>query len=192
MKLIDYLACPVCKGPLRCVVYQEDKGLPWSEILEGCLTCEICGQEYQIHNGIPRMLTGQLPDEVKKTVGGFAWEWQTFNDQIKGTYMTDKAHFLDFIYPTTEDFFEGKFVLDAGCGMGRFLSLGADFGSRDVIGVDLSNSVEAAYHNTRTLSNAHVVQADILALPFVKQFDYIFSVGVCCIICKIPEKAFLS
>jgi SAM-dependent methyltransferase len=124
------------------------------------------------------MITGQLPKEVQKTVDGFGWEWQTFNDQIQNTYMTDKAIFLDFIYPTAEDFFEGKLVLDAGCGMGRFLKLGAEFGSSEIIGVDLSQSVEAAYRNTRSLANAHVVQANILALPFFKNFDYIFSVGV--------------
>jgi len=124
------------------------------------------------------MLPGQLPDEVQKTVEGFGWEWNAFDGQIQGTYMTDKAHFLSFIYPTTEGSFEGKVVLDAGCGMGRFLKLGAEFGSREIIGVDLSNSVDAAYRNTRTLPNAHVVQADILALPFARDFDYVFSVGV--------------
>jgi SAM-dependent methyltransferase len=92
--------------------------------------------------------------------------------------MTDKALFLDFIDPTTEGFFEGKVVLDAGCGMGRFLKLGAEFGSAEIIGVDLSHSVEAAYRNTRFLPNAHVIQADVLHLPFGRKFDYIFCVGV--------------
>lgn len=92
--------------------------------------------------------------------------------------MTGKNNFLDFIYPIIEEFFEDKFVLDAGCGMGRFLKLAAELGSRDVIGIDLSQSVEAAYRNTRTLPNAHVVQADIMALPFITKFDYIFSIGV--------------
>lgn len=177
-KLIDYLVCTKCKGPLQCLVDQEDNRLPWSEILEGCLICDHCGHEYQIHEGVPRMIIELLPKEVQKTVEGFGWEWNTFNEQIQHTYMTDKALFLDFIYPTTEAFFKGKYVLDAGCGMGRFLKLGAEFGSREIIGVDLSHSVEAAYSNTRTLPNAHVVQADIFALPFVNKFDYIFSVGV--------------
>ena len=92
--------------------------------------------------------------------------------------MTDKVHFLDFIHPITENFFDGKFVLDAGCGMGRFLKLGAEFGSNEIIGIDLSQSVEAAYQNTRHLPNAHVVQANIFALPFTSMFDYIFSIGV--------------
>jgi SAM-dependent methyltransferase len=160
------------------MAYSEDTSLPWPEILEGSLTCKSCGQEYPIRKGVPRMTTGPLPEEVQQTVDGFGWEWNMFNEQIQDTYMTDKAHFLDFIYPTTDDFFEGKLVLDAGCGMGRFLKLGAGFGSSEIIGVDLSHSVEAAYRNTRALPNAHVVKADISNLPFVEKFDYIFSVGV--------------
>jgi SAM-dependent methyltransferase len=124
------------------------------------------------------MVVQPLSAEVQNTVEGFGFEWQTFNQQIKDTYMTDKAHFLDFIHPIAEDFFDGKFVLDAGCGMGRFLKLGAEFGSMEIIGIDLSQSVEAAYQNTRHLVNAHVVQANIFALPFRNVFDYIFSIGV--------------
>jgi SAM-dependent methyltransferase len=119
-----------------------------------------------------------LSAEVKNTVEGFGFEWQTFNEQIQDTYMTDKAHFLDFIHPITENFFDKKIVLDAGCGMGRFLKLGAEFGSKEIIGIDLSQSVEAAYQNTRHLANAHVVQANIFELPFPNIFDYIFSIGV--------------
>jgi len=124
------------------------------------------------------MLTEPLSPAVHNTVDGFGFEWLKFDQQIQDTYMTGKAHFFDFIYPITEEFFDGKFVLDAGCGMGRFLKLGAEFGSSQIIGVDLSQSVEAAYQNTRHLANAHVVQADIFALPFTNIFDYIFSIGV--------------
>jgi len=177
-KLVDLLACPECKGTLKCVVSKEDISLPWVEILEGSLICQICSHEYQISNGVPRMITGQLPEDVQSTVDGFGWEWQTFNDQIQDSYMTDKTNFFDFIYPIAENFFEDKFVLDAGCGMGRFLKLGAAFGSREIFGIDLSHSVDVAYLNTRMLPNAHIIQADILALPFVKKFDYIFSIGV--------------
>ena len=176
--LLDYLVCPSCKALLHCEVYEEDKSLPWPEIMSGCLTCSSCGGQFPIRGAIPRMLIGELTAPVQATVAGFGWEWLTFDSQIQDTYMTGKNNFLDFIYPLTEADFSGKLVLDAGCGMGRFLKLGAEFGSREIIGIDLSDSVDAAYRNTRFLPNAHVVQADIYALPFVSQFDYIFSVGV--------------
>ena len=177
-RLLEYLICPACSGRLQEEIFLEDRSMPWTEIVEGCLTCEICGRQFPIREGVPRMLAGQLIQEVQETVEGFGFEWLTFDAQIQDTFMTDEVHFLDFIYPTTKDFFEGKLVLDAGCGMGRFLKLGAEFGSRDIIGVDLSESVNAAYQNTREMPNAHVVQADIMTLPFGRQFDYIFSVGV--------------
>lgn len=176
--LLNYLVCPACKGLLHCEIYEEDKSLPWVEILTGHLTCIHCSGQFPIRDGIPRMLIGQLSAPVQATVTSFGWEWLTFDSQIQDTYMTGKNNFLDFIYPVAEVDFVGKLVLDAGCGMGRFLKLGAEFGSREIIGVDLSDSVDAAYRNTRLLVNAHVVQADIYALPFVDQFDYIFSVGV--------------
>ena len=124
------------------------------------------------------MLIGELPAEVDGTVAGFGWQWLTFDEKIQDTYMTNKELFLDFIYPVPEEFFKGKAVLDAGCGMGRFVKWGASFGSQNIIGVDLSDSVDAAYRNTRDMPNAHIIQADIMTLPFAKTFDYIYSVGV--------------
>ena len=178
-KLLDYIVCPSCKGQLQCEVHSEANDLPWSEIIEGNLICQNCAHVYPIRNGIPRLvLTENLTDEVIKNVDGFGYEWVTFDKKIQDSFMTERVNFLDFIHPITEDFLPGKLVLDAGCGMGRFLKLAADFGSREAIGIDLSHSVEAAYANTRHLPNAHVIQADIMALPFVRQFDYIFSIGV--------------
>jgi SAM-dependent methyltransferase/uncharacterized protein YbaR (Trm112 family) len=176
--LVEYLTCLNCSGSLHCVVKQEDITLPWTEVLEGHLLCQECGQHYPISRGVPRMMRGPLPDKVEKTVTGFGYEWQTFHEHIQDTYMTDKANFLDFIAPVTPDHFAGKVVLDAGCGMGRFLKRAADFGSQEVIGVDLSGSVDVAYRYVRQLPNTHVIQADIMALPLKPVFDYIFSVGV--------------
>jgi SAM-dependent methyltransferase/uncharacterized protein YbaR (Trm112 family) len=177
--LFHFLGCPVCKGDLECEILQESPDLPWREIMEGQLTCIHCDKKYPVLGGIPRLLPDtQMTVDVQRTVDGFGYEWQTFNDQIQDGYMSDRKNFFDFIHPVTEDFFKGKIILDAGCGMGRFLKLGAEFGSREIIGMDLSQSVESAYRNTRHLSNAHVVQGDILFPPFKRCFDYIFSIGV--------------
>jgi SAM-dependent methyltransferase/uncharacterized protein YbaR (Trm112 family) len=177
--LTPYLACPSCKGGLNLKIKQVTFDLSWQEILEGELTCQLCQMIYPITRGIPRLLPAhQLQIEVQRTVDGFGYEWETFNEQIQDGHMSDRKNFLDFIYPFQEDFFKQKVVLDAGCGMGRFLKLGAEFGSQEIIGLDLSSAVEAAYRNTRHLPNAHVVQGDILLPPFMSAFDYIFSIGV--------------
>jgi SAM-dependent methyltransferase/uncharacterized protein YbaR (Trm112 family) len=177
--LVDLLACPICWGELHCECYQLATDLQWREIVDGKLSCQQCEKVFPITRGIPRLLLDvPIEKESKSTVDGFGYEWSKYNDQILETYMSQQQNFYDFIYPVTKEFFKGKVVLDAGCGMGRFLKLGAEFESREIIGIDLSESVEAAYQNTRHNSNAHVVQADILSLPFKTCFDYIFSVGV--------------
>ena len=49
----------------------------------------------------------------------------------------------------------------------------------EIFGVDLSEAVDAAYLNTRKYSNIHILQADLMRLPFKrKAFDFIFGEGV--------------
>src|SRR5204862_8365464 len=86
--------------------------------------------------------------------------------------------FLGWIAPVTPEFFRDKVVLEAGCGKGRHTQLAARWGARDVVGIDLSVAVETAFAATRSLPNAHVIQADIYHLPLSRKFDYAFSVGV--------------
>ena len=71
-------------------------------------------------------------------------------------------------------------ILDAGTGLGRVVM---DFcevcKSGEVFGVDLSDAVEGAYQNTKKYPNAHILQADLMNLPFKREsFDFIFSEGV--------------
>ncbi|MBM4347466.1 MAG: methyltransferase domain-containing protein [Deltaproteobacteria bacterium] len=71
-------------------------------------------------------------------------------------------------------------ILDAGTGGGRVV---ADFcevnKDGEVFGVDISEAVEAAYQNTKRYPNAHIIQADLMELPFRKpMFDFILSEGV--------------
>jgi SAM-dependent methyltransferase len=147
------------------------------EILEGDLFCENCRVTVPVSRGIPRFMP-QISAETAQTTEGFGFEWNTFNEAIKSTNMSAEFLFRDFIAPVTPEFFTDKTVLDAGCGMGRFSMLAAQWGARDVIAADLGPAVESAYKNTRALPNVHVIQADLCALPFKKRFDYVFSVGV--------------
>jgi len=97
---------------------------------------------------------------------------------LEETLCTQQSLFLDFISPVTASYFEGKVVLDAGCGMGRFSGIATKLGARAVIGVDLGDCVDVAHRRLRALPNVHIVQADILSLPFKQDYQYIFSVGV--------------
>ncbi len=180
-RLVKYLGCPSCGADLACAPTRIDPAISaWQELMEGTLSCVRCTGVYPIIDGVPRLVKDSWSEsrEERETVKGFGWQWKKFDKPIEDTYMTSSEHFLDFLEPVTPDFFEGKVVLDAGCGLGRFLKIGAEFGSREIIGMDLSEAVDAAYRRTRELPNAHVVQGDIMAPPFRIRFDYIFSIGV--------------
>jgi SAM-dependent methyltransferase len=124
---------------------------------------------------VPRFASlDEVEAEKAATAAGFGWQWQHF------TQADDKyeQQFLGWIAPVAPEFFKDKIVLEGGCGKGRHTQLAAQWGAREVIGVDLSAAVETAFAATRNLPNAHIVQADIYNLPFARAFDYAFSVGV--------------
>jgi SAM-dependent methyltransferase len=146
--------------------------------MEGNLACDTCPRTFPIVRGIPRFATpAELgADEANKaaTAESFGWQWQHFvqSDELYAD------QFLGWIAPVRPEFFQGKVVLEGGCGKGRHTQLAASWGARDVVGVDLSDAVETAFAATRKLKNAHIVQADIYHLPFARAFDFAFSVGV--------------
>jgi SAM-dependent methyltransferase len=181
--LLAYLQCPSCGGALRC----EPHATEGAEIVAGTLRCAGCGTDAPILRGVPRFVPSRLAPDVKRTVEGFGYEWTTFFDDITTSYMASEELLSDFIRPVTLDFFRDKVVLDAGCGMGRFTRIAAAAGARDVIAVDLSDAVDAAYRHTRGMPNAHVVQADLFRLPLRPCIDYAFSLGVVCRTAAPPE-----
>ena len=63
----------------------------------------------------------------------------------------------------------GQWVLDAGSGAGRFAEVALQAGA-EVIALDYSRAVDACYANLKHYPNLHVVQGDIYALPFPKEF----------------------
>jgi SAM-dependent methyltransferase len=181
--LLPYLACPECKRGLDLRTKRELDG----EILEGDLVCGQCRSSFPIIRGIPRFLSPELSVAKQATAAAFGYEWTHYSELT----AADRAEFLDWIQPLDETAFAHRVVLDAGCGKGRHLFLAAQFGAADVIGVDLSDAVESAYQNTRSLPNAHVVQADIYRLPFATPFDLAYSIGVLHHL-PDPKQGFLS
>ena len=74
---------------------------------------------------------------------------------------------------------DGAVVLDAGCGMGRYLRIAADSSAALVVGMDLSQAVAAARELTTAETRVAVVQGDLLRPPFAQAtFDHIYSLGV--------------
>lgn len=170
-RLLQYLACPACAGAITLA----SAGREGEEIVAGQLSCAACARSWPIVRGVPRFASLDAVEEDKAaTAAGFGWQWTHFT-------QTDEKYeqqFLGWIAPVTPDFFKNKVVLEGGCGKGRHTQLAAQWGAREVIGIDLSAAVETAFTATRNLPNAHIVQADIYHLPFARAFDFAFSVGV--------------
>jgi SAM-dependent methyltransferase len=155
--------------------------------MEGSLVCSGCGVGFPITRGIPRFLPQTLAADQKATADAFGYEWTHYSALTEA----DRQEFLAWIAPLTPAEFQDRVVLDGGCGKGRHIFLAAQFGAREVVGIDLSNAVEAAFRNTRELPNVHVVQADIAHLPFADPFDLAYSIGVLHHL-PVPKDGFLA
>jgi SAM-dependent methyltransferase len=149
------------------------------EVIGGELVCRGCQATYPIVGAIPRVVPSHLLEEQERTADAFGWEWTRFSRLHGGDLDTEQ--FLDWIAPLSADDVRGKVVLDAGCGMGRFSAVCHRLGAQDIVGIDISRAVDAAYENTHHLSNIHLVQADINNLPLRRgggDFDLVVSIGV--------------
>ena len=171
-RLLDLLACPTCGGDISLAYaskYEE------KEIIEAVLTCAKCTREYRVIRGVPRFAELEKVESDKaETAANFGWQWTHFTQEDE-KYA---EQFLGWLQPVKPDFFKDKVVLEGGCGKGRHTKLAAEWGAKEIIGIDLGDGVESAFHLTRNLRNAHIVQCDIFKLPLKKVFDYAFSVGV--------------
>lgn len=169
-RLMELLVCPACRSSLTLEVAEEDGG----EILDGGLSCASCGAQYPIKDGVARFVSDD------SYAGNFSLEWEihrdTQRDSVVGTQESEQTFFSKTRFEPDE--LPGSLVLDVGCGAGRFLEIAATYGA-EVVGVDISYAVDSSFRSLGRLSNVHVVQADVYALPFRQGlFDLIYSIGV--------------
>lgn len=156
-KLLDKLACPSCRGEALSCEASERAG---DDIRSGNLICTSCGASYPIRAGIPRF----LPDD--NYAASFGYQWNRFRveqlDSYNGTNLSAERFFRETAWAPDE--LRGKWILDAGCGAGRFLDVASQTGA-EVIGVDLSAAVDAAAESLAGRPNVHLIQASIFDLP---------------------------
>jgi uncharacterized protein YbaR (Trm112 family)/2-polyprenyl-3-methyl-5-hydroxy-6-metoxy-1,4-benzoquinol methylase len=204
IRVLDWLCCPMCESAVTLAAFREEG----AEVLEGLLTCGGCGRTYPIINAIPRMLPDPLAhlavqyhrdfferfaketesyrarcqqrprdgwwDAEERTVRSYSYQWRKF----KQMFAEWEQVFLDSVKPMTREFFNGRVGLDGGCGFGRSLYYAASYGA-EMIGLDLSEAIEAARENTAHFPNVHLVQGDIFHPPVRRQsLDFVYSIGV--------------
>ena len=166
------LRCPQCQAKLTL----HSKTKTGEEIEEGSLDCEQCITSYPILRSIPRFVP------TDKYVHSFSVQWTLFAQTQLDRYRkldTDNESTLTERTGFRRADLDGRVILEAGCGMGRFLDVSSRAPRTQVVGFDLSLAVESAFENLGRRPNVHIVQADIFSPPFSNQaFDIIYSIGV--------------
>ena len=171
IKLLEKLRCPVSHLPL---IIESTSVVSGDEIIEGFLNTIDGQHRYAIKAGIPRFV------QVSNYADNFGMQWNFFSktqlDSHSG-YPISSERFWNATGWEPEQL-KDQWVLDVGCGSGRFAEIALKAGA-NLVALDYSNSVDACYDNLKSYNNLYVVQGDIYAMPFSKcSFKFVYSLGV--------------
>lgn len=169
-RLLEWLVCPGDRHRLELVERQDASG----EIASGLLKCATCERHYPIVRGVPRFVRS---DDYASSFG-LQWNQHAevqLDSRNGTTFSRDRFYTItEWLPPALEE----KLVLDVGCGAGRFAEIALNDGA-EVVAVDLSSAVDAAYKNLGKHPRFHCVQASVYELPFADAtFDYGYCIGV--------------
>jgi ubiquinone/menaquinone biosynthesis C-methylase UbiE/uncharacterized protein YbaR (Trm112 family) len=169
-ELLTILICPSCRSELALAGDEAVNGT----IESGLLRCRGCSREYPITRGVPRF----VPQE--NYAGSFGYQWNRFPrtqlDSFSGMPIT-RTRFFESVGWKPSDMTD-RWVLDVGCGSGRFAEVAVSTGAR-VVAIDYSAAVDAARANLGSGGRIDIVQADVYALPFRDaSFDFVYCLGV--------------
>lgn len=171
IKLLDLLACPHCHHELTCEVAQERHD---HDIVSGLLSCSVCSARYPIRDSIPRF----VESDDYSTSFGFQWNKFRLEQVDSDNHSAISAQRFYSETGWTGEWLANKWILDAGCGAGRFLDV-ASLSGCEVVGIDLSTAVDAAAKTLHGRANVHLIQASLFKLPFRNAaFDGVCSIGV--------------
>jgi SAM-dependent methyltransferase len=169
-ELLELLRCPKTGQYLT---LETDDNNP-REVASGWLVTEDGLHRYPVHNSIPRF----VPESNYADNFGMQWNHfrQTQLDSYSGLPISSDRFWLATHW-TPEDL-KDRWVLDVGCGAGRFAEVALKAGAK-LVALDYSGAVDACYANLKHHPNLYVVQGDIYALPFAPgAFQFVYSLGV--------------
>lgn len=169
-KLLQVLVEPGTQAPLSL----EEARYQGDEIESGHLVSKQTGRHYPIVRGIPRFVSSD------NYAHSFGTQWQRYRE-VQLDSDTNASHSrrrFDDEAGWSERELAGRWVLDAGCGAGRFAEVAAARGA-ELVALDYSSAVEAAKITLQQYPNAHVVQASLLEPPLrTAAFDFAYCIGV--------------
>lgn len=140
----------------------------------GCLATPDGRYFYRIRQGVPRFV------EASNYADNFGMQWNHFRktqvDSCSGHAISAERFWKATGWQPAD--LEGQWVLDVGCGAGRFAEIALNAGAR-VVALDYSSAVDACYATLKHHPNLHPVQGNIYALPFAAEsFGFVYSLGV--------------
>jgi SAM-dependent methyltransferase len=147
-----------------------------TEIVDACdfLVSQDGRYRYPIRNGIPRCVP------QSNYADNFGLQWNLFAKTQLDSHTGHPISSERFWKATdwTPADMQDKWVLDVGCGSGRFAEVALSTGAH-VVALDYSSAIDACFENLKHYPRLYVVQGDIYALPFAPEsFDYVYSLGV--------------
>ncbi|MDD4554678.1 MAG: methyltransferase domain-containing protein [Bacteroidales bacterium] len=170
IELLEMLCCPKSGQNLH-VEHTEKNQL---SLKSGLLISEDGRNSYPILNGIPRFVP------MSNYADNFGIQWNRFRQTQLDSYSGHPISANRFWNATgwLSDELKDQWVLDVGCGAGRFAEVALNSGAK-VIALDYSSAVDACYANLNHHPNLYVVQGDIYSLPFaIERFSFVYSLGV--------------
>lgn len=203
IKNSDYLDCHGCYGrdiregflfcPSCNVLYPIIKGVPrlirnaYEEYIEFFFSHrEVIGNMEGVKKAAVQL--GSLDPSVfdRRSNESFSLQWEVYQYHDKTWFKDDVAlRSREFLYSINlgEEELGDSLILDAGCGNGKLTASVSSYGA-EVVGMDLSRSVERASDNCKTFVKehspfVHFVQGNIMEPPFTERaFDHIHTSGV--------------
>ena len=172
-ELLSFLICPQSKEPLEVeettAQYGDD-----GEIEQGWLIVKEQGSRYPITNSIPRFVS------QSNYADNFGMQWNHFAktqlDSHSGHPISEERFWAATGWKPEE--LKGQWMLDVGCGSGRFAEIALNAGAK-VVALDYSSAVDACLDNMKHHPNLHVIQGDVYSLPLKRgSFPFVYSLGV--------------
>lgn len=125
-----------------------------------------------------------LPPPIgeESVIRSFSKEWLEYNWNPEKYWKIDSEYMyrsMRFMLNLENIPIKNKQVLEVGIGIGGIANSISSKESCELIGIDLSYAVDAAYKNFQSNLFFHIVQASAFRLPFKENtFDYVYSQGV--------------
>lgn len=172
--VLDILECPSCGSDQNLnLEVAEEAG---EEVITGSLDCPKCQAHFPVTGGVPRFVG---TDSADFDNFDFQWnKWQAIQiDRLSGHTLSEDRFLSDTRWDP--EWLRGRWILDVGCGAGRFADVAAKFGA-NVVACDLSGAIDACYQTIKDHDGrVTCLQASLYELPLRKSvFDAVYCFGV--------------